>query len=361
MIFLQGRGSEQTDQTVLVVDDHVAFAEAFASLLADLPGLRAFAATTVEDAQRALAAYNVNVMLLEVDLGPGNGIRFAGQALSEDPELRIIAVTASEDQNRVVDAVLAGISSWVPKDQPAKHLVSVIHGVLRGETWIPPPLLTGVLAELRSRLRNANGHEQLLTMLTRREREILGFLMGGMNADEIAQGMCLSKSTVRTHIRNILRKLHVHSTLAAVALARRALDTFLAQREVVSFWYSSRQRLTALSAHPRPAGCPSLSTRLTGSRNGRACGPRRFSCIASCSAATSFRRSPGWEPDAELQLPPPGVAPGAGRGWPGRPPLSRSSPRWQRPGGGRGREPARVDGADGSQHPERDSNARPTA
>jgi DNA-binding NarL/FixJ family response regulator len=46
--------------------------------------------------------------------------------------------------------------------------------------------------------------------------------MGGMNADEIARVLCLSKSTVRTHIRNILRKLHVHSTLAAVALARRA-------------------------------------------------------------------------------------------------------------------------------------------
>ena len=217
-----GGTSKQPDQTVLVVDDHVAFAEAFASLLADVPGLRAFAATTVADAQRVLAGHKVDVVLLEVDLAADDGIRFAHQALSEDPELRIIAVTASENQQQVVDAVRAGVSGWVQKNEPAQYLVRVINGVLRGETWIPPPLLTRVLAELTSGQRNGNSPDQLLATLTGREREILELLMGGMNAGAIARVLCLSKSTVRTHIRNILRKLHVHSTLAAVALARRA-------------------------------------------------------------------------------------------------------------------------------------------
>jgi DNA-binding NarL/FixJ family response regulator len=217
-----GRRSKQHDTTILVVDDHVTFAEALASVLDDVPGLHASAATTVEDAQRARAEHEVDVVLLEVDLDGADGIRFARQALSEDPDLRIIAVTASQDVNRVIDAVRAGVSGCVPKDEPVQHLVSVVHGVLRGETWIPPPLLTRVIAELTSARRDAASDDQRLATLTRREKEILDFLVWGMKLDEIAERLCLSKNTLRTHAQHILRKLNVHSMLAAVALARRA-------------------------------------------------------------------------------------------------------------------------------------------
>jgi DNA-binding NarL/FixJ family response regulator len=231
VVLSRERSGKQRDRTVLVVDDHVTLAEALASLLTEVPGLHAFPATTVEEARRSLAEHKVNVMLLEVDLYGDDGLRFARQALSDDPDLRIIAVTASEDENRVVDAVRAGISGWVQKNESTEHLVSVIRGVLRGETWIPPPLLTPVLAALTSGQRNATGHDQFLATLTGREKEVLDFLMRGLKTDAIAERLCLSKSTVRTHIRNILRKLNVHSTLAAVALARRAeLARLLLQR-----------------------------------------------------------------------------------------------------------------------------------
>jgi DNA-binding NarL/FixJ family response regulator len=222
VIFSPGSSGKPRDGTVLVVDDHVTFAEALASLLAEVPGLRAFPATTVKEARRSLAEHQVNMMLLEVDLHPDGGLRLARQALSDDPNLRIIAVTTSGDENRVIDAVRAGISGWVQKNEPTEHLVSVIQGVLRGETWIPPLLLTRVLAELTSGQRNATGPDQKLATLTRREKEILEFLMRGLKTDDIARRLRMSKSTLRTHVRNILRKLGVHSTLAAVALARRA-------------------------------------------------------------------------------------------------------------------------------------------
>jgi DNA-binding NarL/FixJ family response regulator len=215
-------GSRQYERTILVVDDHVTFAEALASVLDARAGLRALAATTSEAARRALAEHKVDLVLLEVGLGGGEGIQFARQARTRDSGLRIIAVTVGEDEHQVADAVRAGVCGWVPKWEPVDHLVSVVHGVLRGETRIPAQLLTGVLADLTSARRDAASQDQLLATLTRREKEILDLLIAGMKTADIARRLCLSINTVRTHIRNILKKLNVHSMLAAVALARRA-------------------------------------------------------------------------------------------------------------------------------------------
>ncbi len=216
------RSGKPPDTAILVVDDHVPFAEALAFMLDDVQGVHAFAATTVEKARRALAEHEVDVILLEVDLAAGDGIRFARQTLSENLGLRVVAVTASEDEGRVVDAVRAGISGWVPKREPVERVVSAVRGVIRGETWIPPRLLTQVLAELTSARHDAARHDQPLATLTRREEEILECLMRGMKTNDIAEHLRLSRNTLRTHIQHILRKLDVHSVLAAVALARRS-------------------------------------------------------------------------------------------------------------------------------------------
>lgn len=218
----QRRGRRPSDRTILVVDDHVAFAEALAAVLDEFSGFQAFEATTIAEAERVLDEQEIDIVLLEVDLNGGDGIGFVRRARSEKPDLRVIAVTASEDDNRMVKAVRVGVSGWVPKDEPIEYLVSVVDGVLRGETWIPPRLLTHVLAELFSAQHDARGLEQRLTTLSKREREVLDCLTRGMTKDEIARHLCVSRNTLRTHIQNILGKLDVHSILAAVALARRA-------------------------------------------------------------------------------------------------------------------------------------------
>jgi DNA-binding NarL/FixJ family response regulator len=206
----------------LVLDDYVIFAEALVCRLNAEPGVHAAAATTVELARRALSECRFDVLMLDLDLDGHDGLRFAGEAFSEHPDMRIVVVTVGEDHSQVMRAVQAGVSGWVPKSEPIEHLLAVLYGALRGETWIPPKLLTGVLAELKSTQRDRAEHDAVLAKLTRREREILGLLATGMNLDAIANKLYLSRNTVRTHIQNTLGKLNVHSTVAAVAAARRA-------------------------------------------------------------------------------------------------------------------------------------------
>src|SRR5439155_13306067 len=89
------------------------------------------------------------------------------------------------------------------------------------ETWIPPKLLTGVLRDLRCQERERSAHRRLVDGLTAREREVLRCMMAGASRATIAEQLVLSPNTVRTHMRNVLAKLGVHSMVAAVAVARR--------------------------------------------------------------------------------------------------------------------------------------------
>ena len=213
---------ESPAKQLLVVDDYVSFAEALSCRLGIEPGLTASAVTTIEQTRSVLSERSFDVVLLDVELDGSDGIEFAGEALSAHPDMRIVVVTAGRDESRIIEAVQMGVSGWVLKDDPIDHLVSVIWGALRGETWIPPRLLTYVLTELKSAQSERAEQAARLAALSRREKQILGCLAAGMSVDTIASQLFLSRNTIRTHVHNMLKKLHVHSALAAVALARRA-------------------------------------------------------------------------------------------------------------------------------------------
>jgi DNA-binding NarL/FixJ family response regulator len=207
---------------ILVLDGYVTFAEALARRLDVEPGMQACAATTVSQARRMLAESRFDILLLDVEIDGQDGLRFADEALSGDPGIRIVVVTAGEEDGQVVEAVWVGVSGWVPKSEPIEHLLAVVRGTLRGETWIPPYLLTHVLAELKAARRDHTERDALLARLTKREKEIMRCLVAGMSVDTTAARLYLSRNTVRTHIQNVLGKLNVHSAVAAVAVVRRA-------------------------------------------------------------------------------------------------------------------------------------------
>jgi DNA-binding NarL/FixJ family response regulator len=211
---------------LLVVDDYVSFAEALACRLDIEPGLTASAVTTIEQTRSALGERRFDIVLLDIELDGADGIEFAAEALSADPDIRIVIVTAGRDESRIIEAVQLGVSGWVLKNDPIEHLLSVVWGALRGETWIPPRLLTHVLTELKSARSERAELAALLATLSPREKQVLGCLAAGMSADAIAGQLFLSRNTVRTHIHNMMKKLHVHSVLAAAALARRTDMSF---------------------------------------------------------------------------------------------------------------------------------------
>lgn len=133
-----------------------------------------------------------------------------------------MVLAEKDDPRRAALALQAGACGWVAKDSSLQRLLAVIRGVLRDETHLPPALLTGVLRELMADRKHRTESEQLVESLTPREREVLRCMVAGLGRKAVAERLFLSPHTVRTHMQNVLGKLGVHSTLAAVALARRA-------------------------------------------------------------------------------------------------------------------------------------------
>ncbi|SDL05129.1 LuxR C-terminal-related transcriptional regulator [Streptomyces indicus] len=232
---------------VLVVDDHRIFAESLAAALAAEPDVEVAAAGSGPAALRSLEraaseGRRFDVLLVDADLGsvvpgarlpvhdgaePGpdgfvDGISLVTGVRSSQPAVRTVVLAEKDDPRRAALALQAGASGWVAKDCSLSRLLTVIRGVLRDETHLPPALLTGVLRELTAARKHRTESERLVESLTPREREVLRCMVAGLGRKAVAERLFLSPHTVRTHMQNVLGKLGVHSTLAAVALARRA-------------------------------------------------------------------------------------------------------------------------------------------
>src|SRR5690349_9562005 len=113
---------------------------------------------------------------------------------------RIVMLSAASEAQRIVTAIRAGAAAWVRKDESVDHLLRVIRGVVRGETWLPPTELGGVLRLLIEDQDDRRGCDELLATLTPRERDVLFHLVEGAGRKEVAERLQLSANTVRTHL-----------------------------------------------------------------------------------------------------------------------------------------------------------------
>src|SRR5205809_564585 len=125
----------------LLVDDHLLFAETLAARLGREPDLEIL--PVAEDETRArtlLRALDPSVVLLDLVLGAASGLVLLDEIGAEHPDCRVVVLTGVSAADQVVEAVRRGARAWLPKAVDGDHVVRVIRGVFRGESWIPPDL-----------------------------------------------------------------------------------------------------------------------------------------------------------------------------------------------------------------------------
>lgn len=219
-----GQSGRMNPVRLLLVDDHLMVTEALASRFSAVTdiwvaGRCATADPSLLDIVRGIRP---DVITIEVEpLGSAIGAVIR-QLMAARPEAHIVVLSSDHSVAHAVEAARAGVSAWVAKEQDAAELETVVRGVVEGKSWFPPEALGEILRQLREDIRRVNEHDDVLDLLSPRERDVLLSMMEGKRGRQIAQDLMISTDTVRAHIRNIFAKLDVHSRLEAVRVARAA-------------------------------------------------------------------------------------------------------------------------------------------
>lgn len=166
-----------------------------------------------------LYSKNVDVVLMDIGLPGINGIEGVKKALIMKPELNILMLTVYEENDVVFEALCAGACGYLIKKTPPARLIEAIREIYEGGSPMSSRIARKVITTFQQQ--KPIEEEQPEYELSTREREVLNLLGEGNNYQEIADGLYISVDTVRHHIRNIYKKLHVHSQSEAVAKAIR--------------------------------------------------------------------------------------------------------------------------------------------
>ena len=203
---------------VLVADDQSMVRAGFRMLLAGEEDIEVVAeASNGREAVDKTARFHPAVVLMDIRMPELDGLQATRRILSADNGARILILTTFDLDEYVYEALRAGASGFVLKDDSPEQLIAAIRTVAAGEALLSPTITKRVIQKFARMPRPAPPKE--LQDLSEREREILRLITHGLSNGEIAQELYISDTTVKTHVTHILRKLNLRDRVQAVVLA----------------------------------------------------------------------------------------------------------------------------------------------
>lgn len=205
---------------VAIVEDNDTIREGLAVLINGTNGYKCVGAfRDCETFLLKLKTLDVNVTLMDIALPGISGIEGVKEAKKIKPELDILMLTIYEDSDKVFDALCAGACGYLVKKTPPSKLLDAIKEVFEGGSPMSSQIARQVITAFKESKEVKNESDD--TELSLREKEVINLLANGNNYQQIADQLFISVDTVRHHIKNIYKKLHVHTQSEAVAKAIR--------------------------------------------------------------------------------------------------------------------------------------------
>ena len=206
--------------TVAIIDDSRLVREALAAMLGRLPDVQAVAAGVADAA--FMDATKPDVLLLDVGLRDEDSLRVAAALIKRSPATKVIVMDLIPMSEDIVQFVNAGVSGFVLKDATFDEFVATIRSVAAGGKVLPSRMTESLFSQI-AKAAEAESHEQVLedVRMTRREREVIELIGEGLSNKEIAQRLNIAAYTVKSHVRNVMEKLALHTRLQIAAYSRR--------------------------------------------------------------------------------------------------------------------------------------------
>ncbi|MFD3839466.1 response regulator [Streptomyces sp. NPDC058642] len=212
--------SEQDPIRVFLLDDHEVVRRGLTDLLDSEPDISVVGdAGTVEHALARGPALRPHVAVLDVRLPDGDGITVCRELRSQMPELACLMLTSFDDEDALLDAIMAGASGYVLKQIRGSDLVSAVRTVASGQSMLDPATTARLMRSLRADPAEVPGMSPELASLSPRERDILALIGEGLTNREIGKKLYLSEKTVKNHISRLLAKLGVQRRVQAAVIA----------------------------------------------------------------------------------------------------------------------------------------------
>ncbi len=203
---------------VLVADDQSMVRAGFRMLLTGEQDIEVVAeASNGLEAVEKAARFHPTVVLMDIRMPELDGLQATRRILAADNAARILILTTFDLDEYIYEALKAGASGFVLKDDPPEQLIAAIHTVAAGDALLSPAITKRVIRQFARIPRPTPPRE--LDELTAREREVVRLIADGLSNAEIAQELYISDTTVKTHVTHILQKLNLRDRVQLVVLA----------------------------------------------------------------------------------------------------------------------------------------------
>ena len=211
---------------VLLADDQAMLVAALSTILNAQDDIEVVAtANTGSEAVTAALSHRTDVAILDIRMPGMDGIAAAQAILSRVPECRIIMLTTFNEEELVAQSIAAGAHGFLLKDADPEVLAGAVRDVAKGESVLASQVTGPVLEAYRTALTRGElsaQERQGLSLVTRREMEVLSLIARGATNSEIAAEMVIAETTVKTHVSSLMSKLAARDRVAMVLVAQRA-------------------------------------------------------------------------------------------------------------------------------------------
>ncbi len=209
--------------TVLIVDDHTVVRQGIRAFLSTQPDIHVVGeAESGREAVHLVVEHVPDVVLMDLVMPEMDGVEATRQIKRLSPRTQVIVLTSYHDDEHIFPAIRAGAISYLLKDVGAEELAAAVRKAARGEAVLHPRVAARVIQELHGQ--TEQGEDSPFADLTERELEVLRLIAEGLSNAEIARCLVISEKTVKSHVSNILSKLHLADrTQAAVYAWKKGL------------------------------------------------------------------------------------------------------------------------------------------
>lgn len=204
---------------ILIADDHTIVRQGLARLLEEQPDLKVVAeSTNGQVAYEQALVLKPDIVILDIAMPRMNGIEAAKRIRKDLPKIKILILSMYSHEHYIDELLEAGVSGYLLKDASGRDIIKAIHAALRNETFLSPYISKKLVKSYLSPKKSSPGIERY-KKLTNREREVFQLIAEGRSTRQIADMLCVSISTVKSHRSKIMEKLNIYTPVKLVHFA----------------------------------------------------------------------------------------------------------------------------------------------